>query len=403
MGGTNDFRHHRGRWVAVLVLALLTVATLSIGAPAAFAQSDYAHGGAGCLTCHTNDTTIPPTHPGTNASCQACHTGFALRSSFNCWTCHKPGVKPATTQAGCTGVCHEWTSADTYTTDVTPHPVTQHQGSNLENCTVCHKISTSDTDANGSPHHVTATLAPPTCTTCHANPPVDSAPAPHPTFVATACTTCHEGMTPHPTASQLVKPTLTIAATPAATAGDETVSGSLKAGATGLGPVHVFLQVKTPTAADYAPLTEVDTAVDGTYTFTVKSATPGAFYRAISEGETDGTTYMPALASTELIKATLTLKLSSTSIKAGKTVTARGVLGPVGLAGQSVKLLAQKKKGTKWIKVGGSPSTVTNGTTGAYSWKFRAKTKGTYRIMASVPKTAAHTAAKTPWRTFKAR
>jgi hypothetical protein len=390
----------RKRLSAVLVLMLLAAAALCIAAPAAFAQSDYTHpGAASCLACHTS---IPPSQPGTNAACQTCHTGFVLRSGFDCWTCHKPGVKPATTQAGCTGVCHEWTSPDTYTTDVTPHPVTQHQGSNLEDCTTCHAISLSDKNANGSPHHVTATLAPPTCTTCHANPPVDGAPAPHPTFVATGCTTCHEGMTPHPPASQLIKPTLTIAAAPAVTVGDETVSGSLKAGATGLGPVHVFLQVKAPTASSYAPLTEVDTAVDGTYTFTVKSATPGAFYRAISEGEADGTTYMPALASTELVKATLTLKLSSTSIKAGKTVTARGVLGPASLAGQSVKLLAQKKKGAKWVKAG-KATKATNGTTGAYSWKFRAKTKGTYRIMASIPKTTAHTAAKTAWRTFKAK
>ncbi len=402
MGRTNDFGHHRGRWVAVLVLALLTVATLSIGAPAAFAWTDYTHGGAACLKCHTDDTTLPPAHPGTNAGCQSCHTDFVPLSGNNCWTCHKPGVEPDTTQAGCTGVCHTWSAPDTYGTTVTPHPVAQHEGSNLRTCTTCHATSTSNTNPGDSPHHQATVFSPPTCTTCHANPPVDGAPAPHPTFVATACTTCHEGMTPHPAASQLVKPTLTIAAVPAVTAGDETVSGSLKHGATGLGAVHVYLQVKTPTASDYAPLTEVDTAVDGTYTFTVKSATPGAFYRAISEGETDGTTYMPALAGTELVKATLTLKLSSKSIKAGKTVTARGVLGPAGLAGQSVKLLAQKKKGAKWVKAG-TATKATNGTTGAYSWKFRAKTKGTYRIMASVPKTTAHTAAKTAWRTFKAK
>ena len=134
----------------------------------------------------------------------------------------------------------------------------------------------------------------------------------------------------------------------------------------------------------------------------MKGATAGAFYRAISEGETTPATYMPALASTELVKATLTLKFDGASIKAGKTVTARGVLGPASLAGQSVKLLAQTKKGTKWVKAG-TATKATNGTTGAYSWKFRAKTKGTYRIMASIRKTTAHTAAATAWRKFKAK
>jgi hypothetical protein len=377
---------------------------LAIAAPAALAQSDYVHDSASCNQCHPNGTGAP----GTDAACQACHTNFLLHPGSDCWTCHKPGVAPGTTQAACTGVCHMWTGPDTYSqTGTTPHGATPHLGSNLEPCTTCHKTSVSDTNPGQSPHH-SGEAAPeaPTCTNCHTTPKFDNAPAPHPPLAASPppCETCHVGVSPtHPPASQMIKPTLTIGTAPGTNVGDVVVSGTLMNGASGLGNVHVFLQVKLPGAADFAPLAEVNTAADGSYTHTVSAATAGAFYRAISEGEANTGVVMPAIASTERVKATLTLKLSKAIIKLHKSVTATGKLGPVSLAGSSVKVLIQKKKGTKWVRVKPPVSKATNATTGAYSLKFKPSTRGTYRMQSSIAKTALHTAAKSPFRSFKVR
>ncbi|HMK91793.1 MAG TPA: hypothetical protein VK576_02230, partial [Thermoleophilia bacterium] len=398
MGRTIKHRLSRGWPARAVVLAVAVLAVTAIAAGPAFAQSDYVHNTAtSCGSCHPGgDTGVTPT----NAACAACHTGFAARSGDTCWKCHKPGVAPGTTQADCTGVCHEWSAPDTYGTTATPHPVTQHLGSNLETCRTCHKTSVSGTNPDGSPHHTTTTLTAPTCTTCHATPPVDNAPAPHPQFVASVstCPTCHVGMTPHPKASAIVKPKLTIKTSPAPTAGDLIVSGSLTSGGSPLSSVTVYMQVKTPGSADYAdlPSSPVTTGTDGSYTITVTGATAKAFYRAISQGVSNTGTILPALASTEPVKASLTLTLSSKSIKLNKTVTAKGVLKPASLGGTKVKLLAQRKVGKSWLKA--ATKTVKASSKGAYSWKYKPAKRGSYRIVASVTKTAQHTAAKSPAR-----
>ncbi len=400
MGRTSRAAVARGRPLFIVALVLAVAVAVGVGAAPAAAWSDYVHGGASCNSCHPNGTGAP----GTNDACQSCHTGFLLHPGDNCWTCHKPGSAPPTTQAGCTGVCHEWSAADTYGTTTTPHGATPHNGATLRTCVTCHPVSVSVTNPGQSAHH-SGEAAPeaPTCTTCHAAVPVDSAPAPHTPFVSsvTDCTTCHKGMTPHLASSAIVKPTLTIAATAVGVTGEATVSGTLKNGATGLGTVHVFLQVKTPTAADFSPLTEVDTAADGSFTFTVTGATAGAVYRAVSEGVTGPPVIMPTIASTERATATLTLKLSATAIKLGKSVTAKGILKPVSLAGTKVKITVQRKVGTKWVKVK-VVSRLTS-PTGAYSWKFKPAKRGTYRFRTSLAATTLHTAAKTPFRALKVK
>ena len=100
----------------------------------------------------------------------------------------------------------------------------------------------------------------------------------------------------------------------------------------------------------------------------------------------------------------VTLKLTGLKrsvLNRGKRVTAKGAVKPTSLAGSKVKLTLQKKKGAKWVKV--KTASVTIRATSAYSWKYKATKKGTYRMRATITKTAAHTAAKTAWRTFKVK
>jgi hypothetical protein len=100
----------------------------------------------------------------------------------------------------------------------------------------------------------------------------------------------------------------------------------------------------------------------------------------------------------------LTLKLSGLRrgvLKLGKRLTAKGSVTPTSLAGAKVTLTVQRKVGGKWRKV--KTVTRTIGASGAYSWKYKPAKKGSYRIRATMPKTATNTAAATKWLKFKVK
>jgi hypothetical protein len=98
----------------------------------------------------------------------------------------------------------------------------------------------------------------------------------------------------------------------------------------------------------------------------------------------------------------LTLKLSgltSGALKLGKRVTAKGKVTPTSLAGGTVKLTVQKKRGSKWVTVKRVARTI--GASGAYSWRYKPAKGGSYRLRATIARTSWYTAAATRWRTFK--
>ena len=98
---------------------------------------------------------------------------------------------------------------------------------------------------------------------------------------------------------------------------------------------------------------------------------------------------------------TMTFKVNPTSIKLKKSVTASGVVGPAAaLTGAKVALKAELKVGKKWTKT--KTGTATASATGAFSWKYTPKKKGSYRVTASVAKTATYTA-KSMVKTFKVK
>ena len=97
-------------------------------------------------------------------------------------------------------------------------------------------------------------------------------------------------------------------------------------------------------------------------------------------------------------KVTLTLGgLGRGMVQTGKKVTAKGKVTPASYAGGSVLLTVQKKKGRMW-KVA-KTATVTSSTAGKYTWKYKVKKSGSYRMQA----VAADGFAVSPWRTFKAQ
>ena len=100
----------------------------------------------------------------------------------------------------------------------------------------------------------------------------------------------------------------------------------------------------------------------------------------------------------------LTVKLSGLTggaLKLGKSLTAKGTVTPTSLAGSTVTLTVQRKQGGKWLKV--TSLTPTISAKGAYSAIYKPAKKGSYRIEATIAKTATNAAAATKWRAFKVK
>jgi hypothetical protein len=100
------------------------------------------------------------------------------------------------------------------------------------------------------------------------------------------------------------------------------------------------------------------------------------------------------------VATTVSLKVAPKSIKLKKSVKATGAVTPIAdLAGKKVALKAEMKKGAKWVKA--KTGSVVVSATGTYSWTYKPAKKGSYRVTASVAKTAAYNASKSKVMTFK--
>jgi len=100
----------------------------------------------------------------------------------------------------------------------------------------------------------------------------------------------------------------------------------------------------------------------------------------------------------------LTLKLSGLSsgaLKLGKRVTAKGVVTPAGLAGSKVTLTVQRRQNGHWHRAASLTRTISAG--GIYSRTYEPAKKGSYRVRASIIKSATNMAARTAWRTFRVK
>jgi photosystem II stability/assembly factor-like uncharacterized protein len=98
----------------------------------------------------------------------------------------------------------------------------------------------------------------------------------------------------------------------------------------------------------------------------------------------------------------LMLTLVSFRIKYGKSVTAVGEISPrLSLAGSKVTLKAQSRKGARWVRAKAGSASI--GRDGIYRWTFKPRRRGSYRIKATIAKTAAHNAATSTWVRFKVK
>jgi hypothetical protein len=100
-------------------------------------------------------------------------------------------------------------------------------------------------------------------------------------------------------------------------------------------------------------------------------------------------------------KATLRLSgLRSGVLRLRSRVTVKGVVTPAALAGDKVTLQVQRRTG-RWVKAKTVSLTIRAG--GAYSWQYRPGARGSYRVRATMAKTATHLAVTTNWRTFRVK
>ncbi len=99
----------------------------------------------------------------------------------------------------------------------------------------------------------------------------------------------------------------------------------------------------------------------------------------------------------------LTLKLSGlrrSALRRGRYVTTKGVVTPGVLAGGKVKLQVQRWV-HRWATVKTALRTI--GSKGGYSWRYKPAKRGSYRLRATIAKTATNTAVATTWRKFKVK
>jgi hypothetical protein len=96
----------------------------------------------------------------------------------------------------------------------------------------------------------------------------------------------------------------------------------------------------------------------------------------------------------------ITIKAAS-SVKVKKPITIAGKVTPTTLAGKSVLVTIQMKSGIVWKTVKAASAKIS--ATGAYSYKYTSKKKGTFQVQASTGASAGFLAAVSPWKSFKVK
>jgi hypothetical protein len=319
-----------------------------------------------CSNCHVNgDTSVPPTP----AKCGVCHGGV---------TAILASAQHVTTGCGTTAGCHGVPAPTPAPTPTSFAPASGPVGTSVI------LAGTNFTGATAVKFNGTA-----------ASFTVNSATQITATVPAGASTGTIAVTTPSGTGTSTTSFTVTVPpAAPTLTSFTPTA-----------GPVGTTV---TLTGTHFSGATAVTFNGPVAASFSVVSATQ--ITATVPAGATTGTiavtnpagTGSSAASFTVLFRPKVTLKLSgltSGAMRLGRRVTAKGSVRPSSLVGSPVKLTVQKKKSGRWVTVKRVARTIS--LTGSYGWKYKPASRGAYRMRATIAKTALHTAAKTPWRTFK--
>lgn len=229
---------------------------------------------------------------------------------------------------------------------------------------------------------------------------VTAKPAQGSPTLSAPCTTCHAtaasgSVTATPsTSTPAAGATYTVAIT-------STLTASGQAGYQIDNPAGTSVKTGGPGAATSWNVTMTAPATAGSYTYTVWVAKG----KPSGGGMAKSTTYTITVSST-LVKEAITLKLNGkTTIVAilfHKSVKATGVITPKLTVAQVVKLTVQKWRPAtrRWATL---KTLSTLKTMSAYSKTYTPGSRGTFRMRAVLAKTALHTLARSPWRTFKVK
>ncbi|HET6475340.1 MAG TPA: hypothetical protein VFH93_04585 [Thermoleophilia bacterium] len=71
------------------------------------------------------------------------------------------------------------------------------------------------------------------------------------------------------------------------------------------------------------------------------------------------------------------------------------------LKGKRVKIKVQRKVGTRWVTA--KSVSVAVSSTGAYSWKYKPRKRGSYRVRTSIASASTYTASKSPLKKFRVK
>ena len=148
--------------MAAVALSAVVVVMLALTAAPASAYTQWEHDGATCGVCHAQGTP-------TDATCQACHSGFQSYPGMTCWSCHAPGLDTSTLSSpssACSQECHLWNSAQKQYITPSTHGTNPHLGSTPA-CLGCHPTSVSWDDPGSSPHHQGTAPGFTQCGACH--------------------------------------------------------------------------------------------------------------------------------------------------------------------------------------------------------------------------------------------